>query len=433
MQIDLTKMRKGHFVIEPTFQCNVCCDHCVHESSWERRERMPLELFRSCINQALKQGWTTICVSGGEPFLLPDYIRAAAELCFEQGVDLVIQTNGFWGQNPVKARKMLQNMTGITQIGFSVDKVHLKEIGLEPVLHAIKATIEAGIHNVSASIAYQTNLEFQILKEQFTSRFPGFVVEGWPILPVGRAKNHPELRVDCLVYPWDQLKRNCDVQIQLRPVVHPNGSLHFCYQIVMALEEKDPLQLGNLNEYMLADLLGNVQNRLLMFMIAYGGGGLGYLLHKSPYEGLLHEKYQTVCHFCHEILSRPKVVAYLQELLAEEAFELRIMEGINRAYEGWKEDLDTARERILICNGPSCGRNHQNRPIMYYLLNKLFESNKAHLAKVELVNCINSCGTGPNLYLERQNKLVQHVDLETIDYIVKEIGHRRCSDNSPSL
>lgn len=289
MQIDLTKMRKGHFVIEPTFQCNVCCDHCVHESSWERRERMPLELFRSCINQALKQGWTTICVSGGEPFLLPDYIRAAAELCFEQGVDLVIQTNGFWGQNPVKARKMLQNMTGITQIGFSVDKVHLKEIGLEPVLHAIKATIEAGIHNVSASIAYQTNLEFQILKEQFTSRFPGFVVEGWPILPVGRAKNHPELRVDCLAYPWDQLKRNCDAQIQLRPVVHPNGSLHFCYQAVMALEEKDPLQLGNLNEYMLAELLGNVQNRLLMFMLAYGGGGLGYLLHKSPYEGLLHE------------------------------------------------------------------------------------------------------------------------------------------------
>jgi NADH:ubiquinone oxidoreductase subunit E len=148
---------------------------------------------------------------------------------------------------------------------------------------------------------------------------------------------------------------------------------------------------------------------------------------------LLHEKYHAVCHFCHEILSRPKVVTYLQELLAEEAFELRIMEGINRAYEGWKEDLVTARERILICNGHSCGRNHQNRPIIYYLLNKLFESNKAHLAKVELVNCLNSCGTGQNLYLERQNKLVQRVGLETIDYIVREIGHRRFSDNSSSL
>ena len=304
MEINLTKMKNGHFVVEPTFQCNVRCDHCIHECSLERRERMPLQLFRSCINQALKLGWTTICLSGGEPFLYPDYIRVASELCLDQGAALVIQTNGFWGQNRIKARKMLQGMNGITQIGFSVDKVHLKEIGLDPLLHAIYATIEAGILNVSISISYQTNLEFQILKEQLTSYVPGIQVEGWPILPVGRAKNNPELSVDYFAYTWDRLQRNCDAQIELSPVVHPNGNLHPCYRTVMALEEKNPLLLGNLNNHSVADLLGNIQNRLLIFILTYGGGSLGYLLNKSPYEGLLEEKYQGVCHFCYEILSR---------------------------------------------------------------------------------------------------------------------------------
>ena len=84
-------------------------------------------------------------------------------------------------------------MPGIIQMGFSVYKAHLKEIDLGSVLNAITATLESGIQNISLSISYQTKREFQILKHLFEKRFPGIAVAGWPILPIGRAREHLEM------------------------------------------------------------------------------------------------------------------------------------------------------------------------------------------------------------------------------------------------
>ena len=422
MPTDATRLKLGFVVIEPTFRCNVRCDHCIHECSPERRERLTPPLFRSCIAQAAQLGCGTICLSGGEPFLVPGYVRVAGELCRESGANLVVQTNGFWGRDYSNAQKILAGMPGITQMGFSVDKAHLKELGLDPLLNAITATIEAGILNVSLSISFQSTHEFSVLKQVFTSRYPGIEVEGWPILPIGRAKRNPELTAGHAAFAWEQLQRNCDAQRRLNPVVHPNGDLHACYRPVMALDGRDPLVLGNLKEHTLAELLRNVDNRLFMYIVAYGGGGLGYLLHKSPHEELLKRKYQAVCHFCYEVLSRPDVVSYLRGILASGEVAARVAAGLEQAYGGWKENAAAVRERIVICNGASCGRNHRNYPIIHYLLNRVMEAGKTNLVKVETVNCLKSCGTGPNLYLADREKLVQGVNMATIDAIVAELG-----------
>lgn len=164
MKADLTWMRKDFIVIIPSFKCNIACDHCQHSCSSDREERMPLELFCSCINQALDLGWKQICLSGGEPFLIPEYIESAAKICRERNAKLIIQTNGFWGKNLTHAKLMLEKMKGITQIGFSIDKSHLKEIKLDYVLDAIKAAVESGINSISISISYQTFNEFEVLE-----------------------------------------------------------------------------------------------------------------------------------------------------------------------------------------------------------------------------------------------------------------------------
>jgi hypothetical protein len=423
VQTNLTRMRRGYFVMEPTFQCNARCEHCMHECSPDRHETMPLPLFCSCVQQALELGWRTICLTGGEPFLLPDHIAAAAEMCRRQGADLVVQTNGFWGRNAAAAREMLQGMRGITQIGFSVDKAHLKEVGLGPVLQALKACIEEDILNLSVSISYQTNHEFEVLKEQFTSLVPGIDVAGWPILPVGRGRTHPELLVDAFTYPWNQLRRNCDTQLQLTPIVHPNGDLHPCYRTVMALEEGDPLLLGNASSESVPRLLADVSNKLFMFVVAYGGGGLGYLLRGSPYESLLDDSYQGVCHFCFEVLARRSVVSYFVDLLAEGSLDASIAAGLERAYGQSKGEKAAApRERIFVCNGTSCGQSHQFHPTINYLINRLVDLKKIQLVKVETVNCLKACGKGPNLYLEGKGRLLTGLTPGVIDQMVEELG-----------
>ncbi len=75
MRVNLTQLRPGPIVVMPLFTCNVSCQHCQHACSPVRRERMPFDLFESVVHQALDTNFTSLCLSGGEPFLLPSYIE----------------------------------------------------------------------------------------------------------------------------------------------------------------------------------------------------------------------------------------------------------------------------------------------------------------------------------------------------------------------
>lgn len=421
MKADLTWMRKDFIVIIPSFKCNISCDHCQHSCSSDREERMPLELFCSCINQALDLGWKQICLSGGEPFLIPEYIESAAKICRERNAKLIIQTNGFWGKNLTHAKLMLEKMKGITQIGFSIDKSHLKEIKLDYVLDAINAAVESGINSISISISYQTFNEFEVLEKSFLKSYPGIQIVGWPICPIGRAKEHPELRIDFFEYDWSKLQRNCDSQLRMIPVIHPNGDFHPCYRTVMVLEQNDPLIIGNIKAEKIYDIITNIENKLYLFTIAFGGGGLGYLFQDSPYEKLLKDNFQGICHFCYNVFSNKEAVSYLEELLNTGTFDKSILHGLERSQKSWKTNLNDKKERILICDGSNCGQRHQTYPIIHYLCNELVEQKKRHLVDVELVNCLNSCKTGPNIYLQNQKQLITKVNLSCIDKLVKNI------------
>ncbi|MCL5099184.1 MAG: radical SAM protein, partial [Candidatus Omnitrophica bacterium] len=287
MQTDFRRLKPGILVIVPTFRCNLRCEHCQHSCSPERGEQMPIDLFRSVAEQALQTNIASLCISGGEPFLLPDHVKAAAALCRAHGRNLVIQTNGFWGRNRQRARQYLETLDGITVLGFSIDAAHLREIPLETVLSAMDTAIDMGITKMSVSVAHKSEIEFDVLKKEFTRRYPGLDVVGWPILPVGRAALHPALSAGVPAFQWDSLQRSCGAQLEFSPIVHPTGELHLCYRVVMALEQSDPLIVGSLARHSLADLISNVASRLCMFIVCMGGGGLGYLLDDSPFAGLL--------------------------------------------------------------------------------------------------------------------------------------------------
>jgi (2Fe-2S) ferredoxin len=383
---------------------------------------MPFPLFESIARQALDLGWRTICLSGGEPFLFPEYIAFLSKLCAEREAELVVQTNGFWGKRPAQAHRTLEQLKPITRLGFSVDKVHLRRVGLDPVIQAIATAMAVDRKTaVSISISYQTYREFEGLKGIFKHSFPGIEIIGWPILPIGRARQHPELRVDHLDCTWDCLQRSCGVQGDFSPVVHPNGDLHACYRPIMALESADPLRLGNLGEARLEELLGHVENPILLYMMAFGAGGLGYLVQNTPYQSHLEDRYQGVCHFCYEVLSRSEVVNYLRMLLEQDVLAESVQDRLSIANDGKDATQPSTKERIIVCNGKQCGRRERNYPLIHFLINRLVDTNKAHLASVETVHCLNSCRTAPNMFIEKQNRLLQHVQLDTVRELVDNL------------
>lgn len=57
------------------FHCNLRCSYCsVASSPTARRRSMPIDRFRSLIDEAVAEGFTEVYVTGGEPFMEPDIV-----------------------------------------------------------------------------------------------------------------------------------------------------------------------------------------------------------------------------------------------------------------------------------------------------------------------------------------------------------------------
>ncbi len=65
------------------FHCNLACDYCVVASAPDaRRRELPAQRFRALVDEALREGFTELYVTGGEPFVhagIVEMIEYAAE------------------------------------------------------------------------------------------------------------------------------------------------------------------------------------------------------------------------------------------------------------------------------------------------------------------------------------------------------------------
>lgn len=75
------------------FHCNLACDYCAVASSPKAAARtMPAGQFRGLVEEAVNEGFTEICLTGGEPFLHPD-IMGLLDYA-SQRLPTVVLTNG---------------------------------------------------------------------------------------------------------------------------------------------------------------------------------------------------------------------------------------------------------------------------------------------------------------------------------------------------
>jgi hypothetical protein len=118
--------RPNYLSFAGTYQCNLSCPHCCVPIEWP--DRLDIAAAVRFLEDARREGATTLAFTGGEPFLYPEFLFA---LC-RRGVELgfrfdKIMSNGVWHDDAAHLERVLRPLAdaGFSgKLGLSVDKFH---------------------------------------------------------------------------------------------------------------------------------------------------------------------------------------------------------------------------------------------------------------------------------------------------------------------
>jgi pyruvate-formate lyase-activating enzyme len=118
--------RPNYLMFAPCYQCNLTCPHCCVPIEWTDRLAIPVAL--RFLEDARAYGVATLGVTGGEPFLYPEFVLAICRRAVELGFRFdKIMTNGVWFADAAQLERVLRDLaaTGFSgKLGLSVDKFH---------------------------------------------------------------------------------------------------------------------------------------------------------------------------------------------------------------------------------------------------------------------------------------------------------------------
>jgi wyosine [tRNA(Phe)-imidazoG37] synthetase (radical SAM superfamily) len=128
-----------------TYECTGRCTHCCYRAGPQCSGTMTIEEVKGYLAAVADQPLEWILLSGGEPFLCYDLLRASVALAAPLARVLVF-TNGCWATDPDTARQRLAGLqeAGLDHIQFSVDGFHQAHVPLERVAVGIEAARELG-------------------------------------------------------------------------------------------------------------------------------------------------------------------------------------------------------------------------------------------------------------------------------------------------
>lgn len=136
-----------------TARCNASCTHCSTSCGPERDESLSRDtLFRVMQEAAaLAQGEPLeFSITGGEPFLDFELLRAVIAHGTELGAIMSCVTNASWASSPAKARELLQTVKddGLRLLAISTSRFHQQFIKVKRVETALAAARDTGIECV---------------------------------------------------------------------------------------------------------------------------------------------------------------------------------------------------------------------------------------------------------------------------------------------
>ena len=118
--------RPNYLSFAGTYQCNLSCAHCCVPIEWP--DRLEIAAALRFLEDAHAAGVGVLGLTGGEPFLYPEFVQAVCRRAAELGFRFdKIMSNGVWHEDAAHLETVLTELAagGFTgKLGLSVDKFH---------------------------------------------------------------------------------------------------------------------------------------------------------------------------------------------------------------------------------------------------------------------------------------------------------------------
>ena len=118
--------RPDYLSFAGTYQCNLTCAHCCVPIEWT--DRLDIATALRFLEDARRQGISTLGLTGGEPFLYPEFVHAICKRAVELGYRFdKIMTNAVWHHDAAHLEAVLAPLAAMGysgKLGLSVDKFH---------------------------------------------------------------------------------------------------------------------------------------------------------------------------------------------------------------------------------------------------------------------------------------------------------------------
>lgn len=256
------------------------------------------------VKSATAHGVDTLCISGGEPFLLLDELYEPIFTAKQHGMDVTLRTNGFWATTKDRTLRCLKKLKwlGVTQLGLSYDRYHAPFIRLGNIKRVVDACEELDLPLWLDWCGKERSREiYHILGRKTFLKLSNW--HSAPIAKLGRATHLPDDAFD--LYPVDSFEYECLASIQCgngnasELYVYPNrfALFHDCCWIHPRLLRKIPRSRDWIGE------LKELENRdpAVRLLADEGIGGLIRLARvKAPLS--LKPYYSNPCEICIDFL-----------------------------------------------------------------------------------------------------------------------------------
>lgn len=308
-----------------TNRCNAACDICCLQCSPENTEVMDISVIKRYLDEAKALGDVEeIGFSGGEPFLYPELLVEAARYTHDVcGLPVSVVTNGFWGANPEKGKKLIAELvqSGVRSVRISADRHHQEYVPAEAVKNAINIAFMAG---VLKEITIMDTRDQRGLAETIEALRPEIYkskIAYYPLVLTDRVRSNPAVKLtdENIFHQFPRDKCFC---ADMRGAqINSDGWIYACCsQFAFDIPR---LRLGRVGEMTLAEAKKIINEDPFLDLIRRCG--LGTLADMAEELGHpVKEKYALSCELCHDMLCKEELVRKLEPLVIKKVEEQRI-------------------------------------------------------------------------------------------------------------
>ncbi|GGX95737.1 hypothetical protein GCM10007160_24200 [Litchfieldella qijiaojingensis] len=316
----ITKNYGMHIAVSITNKCPLECEHCITKSSPVADDSSKSQVSKLCddLENLGGNGIKVITITGGEPYLNRNGMRAVINSVRGLDVKVAVITSGYWAKNYNNAKKFIELFPEIEAYTFSSDLYHQQFVDRETVLQGYQVAKELGKTASVRMCVSPSDLDSPIVSEM--RELLGEDLEVQSIIPWGRAKDINEE----FKYEDQVIAMPC---VSDGPHIDFDGKVLPCCNALIAVKTEHPLDLGNINDSSLKEIYLNINTNLYLSFIRLWGF--------KPIVDFLNEKLitkhlsGTPCHTCATICSSSNLFNLVVEWLNEFENKLKIAAGMH--------------------------------------------------------------------------------------------------------